>query len=209
MAEEKVNKIIELENGEKVNFGTRSNVLSSFDIETNTITFKVATGEVIVWDVTTIADLMIDGLNEYTKTVILSGLLSKVKVSLAPVKLQEEVTAEDGTVSVVNSLAEAIRKQVAILTSGKFAVRGLGDDSVELSLDQKAFATAAVKQAPFATAVGLAAEDVAGWEDLDSEATINAVSNLWDSFEIPVKNAIRRNPYFKVEKALLEIAAIK
>ena len=205
---EKEAKIIELETGEKVNFGTRSNLLSSFDTEANTITFKVATGEVIVWDVTTIADLAVDALNEWTKTVVLYGLLAKVRTNLAPVKLQDEVTAEDGSVTVVNSLAEAIRKQVAVLTSGKFSVRGSGDDSVELSLDQKAFATAVVKQAPFATAVGLTAEDTAGWADLDAEATINAVSNLWDSFETSVKNAVRRNPYFKVEKALLEIAAI-
>lgn len=209
MAEEKQAKIIELETGEKVNFGTRSNLLSSFDTEANTITFKVATGEVIVWDVTTIADLAVEALNEWTKTVVLYGLLAKVRTNLAPVKLQEEVTAEDGSVTVVNSLAEAIRKQITILTSGKFSVRGSGDDSVELSLDQKAFATAVVKQAPFATAVGLTAEDHAGWDDLDSESTINAVSNLWDSFETSVKNAVRRNPYFKVEKALLEIAAIK
>ena len=205
---EKEAKIIELETGEKVNFGTRSNLLSSFDTEANTITFKVATGEVIVWDVTTIADLAVEALNEWTKTVVLYGLLAKVRTNLAPVKLQDEVTAEDGSVTVVNSLAEAIRKQVAVLTSGKFSVRGSGDDSVELSLDQKAFATAVVKQAPFATAVGLTAEDTAGWADLDAEATINAVSNLWDSFETSVKNAVRRNPYFKVEKALLEIAAI-
>lgn len=202
MADEKVSRIIELENGEKVNFGTRANLLTSFDTESNTITFKLATGEVIVWDVTGVPGLDVASLTELAKTVVLYGLLAKIKSNLAPVKLQEEVEGK-----VVNTLADAIHSQVAVINTGKFAVRGSGDDSVELSLDQKAFATAVAKEPVFAGAVSLTAEDTAGWADLDSDATINAVSTLWDSYDVSTRNAIRKNPYFRVHKAQLEIAS--
>jgi len=201
MAEEKASRIIELENGEKVNFGARANLLSSFDTETNEITFKVATGEVIVWNIADIAGLDVAPLTEQVKNFVLYGLLAKIKTNLAPVKLQEEV---DG--KVVNSLAEAIQAQVAILNTGKFSVRGSGDDSVELSLDQKAFAVAASKEPVFATAVSLTTDETAGWADLDAEATINAVSTLWDSYDTSTKNAIRKNAYFRLYKATLELA---
>jgi len=201
MADERTSRIIELENGEKVNFGARANLLSSFDTETNEITFKVATGEVIVWNITKIAGLDTAPLTEQVKNFVLYGLLAKIKTNLAPVKLQEEVDGE-----VVNSLAEAIQAQIAILNTGRFAVRGSGDDSVELSLDQKAFATAAFREPIFATAVLLATEETTGWADLDAEATINAVSTLWDSYDTSTRNAIRKNPYFRLYKATLELS---
>lgn len=201
VAVEKVERIAALENGEKVNFGARANLLSSFDTEANTITFKVFTGEVIVWDVTSIVGLSVEGLTELTKTVVLYGLLAKVRTNLAPVKLTEE---KDGVVT--HTLANTIKELVSIISSGKFSTRGSGDDSIELTLDQKAFATAAFKEVAFATAVSLSADDVAGWGDLDSDETIKAVSELWDSFDTSSKNAIRKNPYFRIAKAMIEIA---
>ena len=208
-------RVVELQNGEKANFGVRNNLLSSFDVETGSITFKVFTGEVITFDVTSIADLKYADQSDLARTALLYAYLNKVKANLAPVKLQEEVETKDAEGNVVssetvNSLAVAIQKEVDKLLKGEFPVRGAGsDEGLELTLDQKAFAKAVVTHAAFAAAVKVSAEQSKGWDDVEADNTIVAVSALWDSYSVSIRNKIRRNGYFTLEKGTLAIEDVK
>lgn len=202
-------RIVTLQNGEVTNFGVRNNLLTSFDTETGVITFKVITGEHIQFDVTTVEAVKFDALSELAKQVILFGYLQKIKSNLAPVKVSEEVEHKDeeGNVvstEVVNTLANAIKKEVDKLSKGVFTFRSASsDEGFELSVDQKAFALAVATHPTFAAAVKVSAEQSNGWSDTDAEATIEAVSALWDSYDVKVRNKIRRNGYFLLEKGKL------
>lgn len=170
-------RIVLMEDGTTVNFGIRANVISAYDTEEKLITFKVITGDIIAWPITDI-----DNLTEAQVTVYLYGLLSKVKTNLAPVKVPD--------------LAKVIRDNIATINSGRFLVRGAGvDEDFELSLNQQAYALVLIKY-----------QNKVEWSNLSDPAVIVAIQTIWDSKSTSEKNTIRKNPYFKLEKATLEQA---
>ena len=106
----------------------------------------------------------------------------------------------------VNSLAVAVQKEIDKLAKGDFPIRSVGgDEGVELTEDQKIFAIAAFKHGLFRKAVSLTDKQVVGWDDLEAETTINAVTSLWDTYKVTSKNAIRKNAYFSLEKGILNM----
>ena len=204
-------RVVTLTNGEKANFGARNNLLSGFDTESGVVTFKVFTGEVLEFDISKIETLGYEGFTELAKTVVGYSYLNKIKNNLAPVKLQEEVETKDAEGNVtgtttVNSLAVAVQKEIDKLAKGDFPIRSVGgDEGVELTEDQKIFAIAAFKHGLFRKAVSLTDKQVVGWDDLEAETTINAVTSLWDTYKVTSKNAIRKNAYFSLEKGILNM----
>ena len=204
-------RVVTLTNGEKANFGARNNLLSGFDTESGVVTFKVFTGEVLEFDISKIETLGYEDFTDLAKTVVGYSYLNKIKNNLAPVKLQEEVEVKDaegkvtGTTT-VNSLAVAVQKEIDKLTKGDFPIRSVGgDEGVELTEDQKVFAIAAFKHGLFRKAVSLNDKQVVGWDDLEAETTINAVTSLWDTYKVTSKNAIRKNAYVSLEKGILNM----
>ena len=195
-------RIVTLANGEVVDFGVRTNLLTTADAESGIILFKLFSGQVISWDVNQVTGLEYASASDLAKQVIQYGLLAKIKTNLASVMLQ--ATAEDG--SITFPLFDNITKQIATLNEGSFLTRSSGSNVSELSLEQKAFANAVTKHHKFAELVSLKAEDVATWVDTNTSAVITAISSLWVSYDTSVKNAIRKNAFFRHEKSLLEIA---
>jgi len=191
-------RVVTLENGEVVDFGVRANLITSFDTATNEVVFKLFSGEVIVWNTTKIEDLAVESLSDFAKTVVLYGLLAKIKTNLASIKLYEEVDGKQ-----VHSLANNINDQIAIINTGKFSIRATATTVAGLTLDQRAFATAVSKHAKFADAVSCAEVE---WADLEDEGVIASVISLWDSYTVSQKNVIRKQPHFRLEKSLLELA---
>jgi len=194
-------RVATLENGEVVDFGVRANLITSFDTATNEVVFKLFSGEVIVWDASKIEGLEVESLNELAKTVVLYGLLAKIKTNLASVKLYEEVDGEQ-----VHSLANNINDQIDIINTGRFNIRATATTVAGLTLDQRAFATAVSKHAKFAEAVSISEEVASKWVDLEDEEVIEQVIALWDTYTVSNKNTIRKQPYFRLEKVNLELA---
>ena len=194
-------RVVTLDNGEVVDFGVRANLITSFDTATNEVVFKIFSGEVIIWDTTVIKDLDIESFSEFAKTVVLYGLLAKIKTNLASVKLYDEVDGKK-----VHSLANSISGQIAIINEGKFSIRATNAPVAGLTLDQRAFATAVSKHAKFAEAVSIEPEVAAEWKNLEDEEVILAVIALWDTYTVSTKNTIRKQPYFTLEKSTLQLA---
>jgi len=195
-------RVVALENGEVVDFGVRANLITSFDTATNEVVFKLFSGEVIVWDASKIEGLEVDSLNELAKTIILYGLLAKIKTNLAAIKLYED--GEDG--EQVHSLANNINGQIKTINSGRFNIRATASTVAGLTLDQRAFATAVSKHDKFAEAVSVKPEVASKWVDLEDEDVIAEIISVWDTYTVSNKNTIRKQPYFRLEKVNLELA---
>jgi len=171
-------RIVTLEDGTQANFGARANLLSTIDLETSTLTFKLVTGKVVNWVITEI-----DNLTAFQKTVYMYGLLEKIKTSLAPVKLPK--------------IEEAIAKQIAAIAKGEFNIRSINNAGEVVLTDlQKAYALAFSKQYP----------DKAGWSEVDSPATIAEVLEVWENKTPAQRNAIRRHPSVAWELNVMAIA---
>lgn len=211
--EKPVQNIVVLNNGETANFGVRNQILSSFDTEEGTITFKVLTGEVLSLDVKAIEGLGYESATELGQQVIMAGLLGKIKSNLAPVKLTTEVEVKDEEGNVVstetvNSLAIAIQKEMDKLAKGIFSVRAGSNDAVELTVDQKAFATATVNHPIFAKVVGTEAY-ASKWTNLDEASVIAEVDAVWEQIGKDGRRTAKKHPYFMLEKSLAEVAALQ
>lgn len=172
-------RFIEID-GIQVNFGKRANLLTSIDEAANTVIFKLFTGKVINWTVP-----FVDGLSGFVKSVYIYGLVSKIKSSLAPVKLDD--------------LEAAIGKAIVSLDSGILTARVSTVGT--LSDEQKAYAL--VKS----TVGNRHYEDqFAHWNFLANPVVVQEVLAAWASFDKSKRNAIRRDPYVSLEKAQLEAA---
>jgi hypothetical protein len=210
----KADRIVEMFDGSKANFGTRANLLTSIDTDTNEITFKVFTGQILVWKPFEKEHFTpVSVLPEIIRTVVLYGLLNKVKSNIAPVKLTEtvEVKNEAGEVveiKTVDALYEAILSNISTIDEGKFSIRGTGsDEEFELTLDQKAYAMMVINHPElFKNKQGSL-----DWNEknLASTEIIADVQATWDAKDRSTKNTIRKNAYFTLEKNKLQMAAIE
>jgi len=99
---------VTLSDGTTANFGSKTQLISTLDVATATLTFKLATGAVITWAVQDI-----DNLEDFQKKVYLYGLLEKVKSTLSPAKKDQ---LEDS----INSSIDSIKK-------GEFNIRAAGN----------------------------------------------------------------------------------
>ena len=177
---EKVTNIVEMQDGTKIDFGKRGTLHTSVDLPTNTISFKMVTGDIINWVVPGT-----EGLTDFQKKVYLYGILSKIKTAMAPVDLKE--------------LKKFIEKQMEAINNGIFIVRAFGDTVREVKLTdiQKAYAIAKSKQNP----------DFIHWGNVEDTSVIEQVSQDWEAKSTSEKNADKRNPYVQLELATMHIAA--
>lgn len=210
------NRVATMIDGTKVNFGSRNNLITSFDTDTGVITFKVFTGEIQTLNVGSIAKLAYESMTDLAKTVVLHGYLNKIKANLAPVKLQEEVEEKDeqgqptGVKTVVNSLAIAIGKEISKLLTGDYPIRGTGsDEDVTLTLEHKAFAETSSKIAVFRKAFGISDEVAAGWTDLENSDTISSILDVWTGYTRSERLNIKKNPYFNSIFSALQIQELE
>lgn len=179
---EKKQRVVTMKDGSQVNFGVRGNVISSVDTETSTLNFKVITGDTITFDASGIEGQPVDALTEFQKQVYLHGLLAKVKSSLAPIKVEDLVTA--------------ITKQLESLAKAEFNVRGAGSEVVTgLTILEKAYAIAKSARST----------EHAHWADLDDAKTVEEVQAYFATLTPGEKNKLRANAYVKLELAKLEM----
>lgn len=184
--ETKVPKVVTMEDGTSVNFGFRNNILSSFDVDTCVIQFKIITGQVVNWTPKIVAAFTeVNNLPDYTvnalKKITLYGLLAKIKNTLATVKVEE--------------LATHINKQIADIDEGKFAIRSYKEEGVA-TLEPIHRAYAAVKAA-------VDPEHFGHWASLDSQEIIDEVVSTWEALPPSSKQINRRNSLIIMELAKL------
>jgi hypothetical protein len=178
-AKEPVVRRVLMENGQEVNFGARSNLLSPMDVETGTLTFLISTGKVVTWAVEKAAEIS----DKFIKQAFLYGLREKIKSNLAG---EKDLT----------KLPAIIAKQIEELKKGEFALRRDGE-APSLSPLQIAYAIAKSidKKNP-----------IPGWANTSDPVVVQEVLNEWATFDKTRKNAIRKHPVVIVELAKLQAA---
>ncbi len=169
--------IVEMSDGTKCNFGRRANLVSSMDVPTKTLTFKISTGVIISWAV--------EGLEAFSTLqtkIYLYGLLEKVKSSLAGVGKPD--------------LEVAISNNIADIKAGNFNIRSAGSSvaATGLTLVMKAFALAKSEQQ----------EEYVHLRDLDNPSVIDEVCALWNGKSPSEKRAVRTNPFVQYHLSMLE-----
>jgi|LakMenEpi03Aug12_release.lakeMendotaPanAssembly.Ray.scaffolds.fasta_scaffold210134_2 hypothetical protein len=194
MSENKESRIVTLTDGTTADFGARNNVIQAIDLETNTITFKVFTGEVHTID--------LNAIPEEIKPIIFAyGVAAKIKSGLAGVKLQE--VGDEG--EVVNTLSDAIASSISSINEGKFSTRNSAEESEETLDDEVkyfAIASGVFDKFPFFNPdfAGVVKQegDLLLWNDETTQETIVSISKAWDSLDRKQKNVVRKSQYFKL-----------
>ena len=174
---------IQMNDGTKATFSDKANVLSTYDADTATITFKVRTGEVITWVVEGI-----ENLTDFQKKVFLFGLFRRIKSAVASTKEIADVPA-------------TIERQIASLKEGKFVVRGSDSDGGKLDNFLKAFAMVMSGKFPDAVKESNVKPHWANYEDA---SVVDEVLSTWSSLDKSIKTALRRNPFIMAAKAELD-----
>ena len=175
-------RVVIMEDGSQVNFGSRATLLSNTDVATGTIVFKLFTGKIISYVVEGI-----EAFSEFQKQVYLFGLQSKIRSALSNVK----------------DVEEEVLKQIAALKEGKFSVRS--GDASDVSLDNhlKAWATVMTGKYP-----NVVATPHTNWTDLTDVTVINEVLSTWNALSPKEKIAARKNVYVVHERSLLDMAEL-
>jgi hypothetical protein len=181
LVEEKAHHIITLEDGTQANFGVRTKLLVSINELSNTVTFKLFTGRIIVWSVP-----YVDGLGGFVKAVYLYGLVAKIKSSIASNKD-------------VNLLEETLVNVLASLDNGIMTLRN--NTVCTLTSEQKAYAM--IKSSPECLHYE---EMYAHWYDISEVSVIEEIIKLWATFDRSRKNTIRKDAFFAKALATINIA---
>ena len=194
---ETTSRIVQLETGELVNFGKSGKVIASYDVDTDTITFKTVPGKVISFK---ISDLPENVLKEAT----IYGLREKIKATLAP------ITAND--------IPDKIYKEIEALQAGLFVTRS-SDSTTTVELDDfmKAFALInATGQVNTGTALFTIKEQFISvpelrphWVNLNDVNVINEVLTYWDSLSRQEKAAQKRNTFVKTQASIIATGDLK
>lgn len=178
--EAKPARIVEMQDGSKVDFGSRSKLLVSFSTEDNTATFKVFTGDMVTWVVEGM-----DNLTDFQKIVYMYGLVERVKSSLSPISLK--------------NLASTIHAQIAEINKGNFNIRANGGTKVATGLDQL--------QTAYALAMAELKPEVAHWNQVTEQTVIDEVLASWATKDAKQRGAIRRHPAVSLKLSMLKLEA--
>jgi len=173
----KESNVVTMSDGTQCNFGSRANLLATMDIESKTLTFKVATGAVVSWPVEGL-----EAFSNFQVKVYLYGLLEKIKSSMAGVK--------------VDGLEKAINDHIADIKEGNFNIRSAGSSvsAIGLTMVMKAYALAKGQQQ----------EEFAHFVNLEDPAVIEEVAALWAEKTPSEKRSDRANPFVQYQLAVLE-----
>lgn len=205
------NNVVLMSNGEIVDFGTTGTVVSSYDIEAGIITFKVATGEVLVFQA---QDL--EYLSTHQREVLLYGLREKVKSTLAPIKLT--VTEAERASGKINK-AEKIALEFKAFSEGKFVTRSSDNSTIELSDFLKAFAYVCATGQVLPSQESLPkpvldqlldtiTELRPHWVNVKDIGVITEVTVYWNGLDRKVKSAFKRNPFISTIQAYIQAGVV-
>ena len=205
-----------LTDGSIADFGSRNNILQSKDAETGTITFKVFTGEILVADLNKVEALGYAQMTDLGKTYALAAAGNKIKMAISTAKLTEAVVGEDGEITVVHTLANAIQEAIDSIEKGEFSTRssaGESDEGLDDVVKYFAVAAGAFYDTPikyvyaneaFAPAVKREGSFLLFNEDVDASVILE-ITNAWEALSTKEKNAAKRDQLYK----LVEVDAIK
>jgi hypothetical protein len=196
---EKVSNIVELSNGERVNFGKNGKIVATYDVDSKVVTFKLVTGEILTLDISEIPENVLAEAAIY-------GVREKIKATLAPTPAAE--------------LSSKISKEFEALKEGKFVTRSSDTGTVELDDFMKAFAlvnaTGVVNTGNGVFTVSPNTDKVSfiiaqplksHWVNVEDTAVISEVLAFWDALSTKEKTAQRKNTFIKTQASLL--AALK
>jgi hypothetical protein len=176
-------RIIIMEDGTEANFGLRSIILFSKDLETNSLIFKLFSGKIIIFNVDGI-----DSFTEFQKQVYLHGLQAKIKSNIVTLKS-------------IAAIEEELEKQISNLKAGKFSKA----KKVNIpTLDNTLRAWAIVKSGKYPDKVK---DILSSWIEYNNPEIVNEILTAWDSLTKKEKSAIKRNPFVQYEKELLDSLA--
>ena len=206
-----VSNVVTMSNGEKVDFGKNGTVISSYDVDAGTVTFKVATGEVLVHQAQDLEYLSI-----HQREVYLYGLREKVKTTLAPIKLV--VSEAEAAIGKITKAAK-IALELKAFSEGKFVTRSSDNGSVELSNFMKAFAyvCATGQVLPSNEALPTPALDqllvVIGelkshWVATSDMSVVVEITAYWNALDRKVKSSFRRNAFISTIEAYIEAGIV-
>lgn len=206
-----VSNIIELSTGEKVDFKKNGTVISSYDVEAGTVTFKVATGEVLVYQAEEL-----EYLSTLQREVFLYGLREKVKATLAPIPLTiTEAEALAGRLTKAGKIALEFKA----FAEGKFVTRSTDTGSVDLSNFMKAFAyisatgqmlpsNEALPKPALAQLLAIIGEFKPHWVNVSDVEVVNEVTTYWNNLDRKVKASLRRNAFISTIAAYIDAGTV-
>jgi len=206
-----VSNIVELATGEKVDFKKNGTVISSYDVDAGTVTFKVATGEVLVYQAEEL-----EYLSTLQREVFLYGLREKVKATLAPIALTvTEAEALAGRLTKAGKIALEFKA----FSEGKFVTRSTDTGSVDLDNFMKAFAyisatgqmlpsNEALPAPALAQLVAIIGELKPHWVNVSDVEVVNEVNTFWNALDRKVKASLRRNGFISTIVAYMEAGTV-
>lgn len=170
-------RIVTMEDGTTANFGTRTKLLTAFDVPSATVTFRLFNGTTINWILAGI-----EALTDFQKTIYIYGAVEKVKSSL--------------TSMTVDKLEAAINKQTTLIDSGVFNIRSSSETGlVKLSDLQKAYALA----------IALLFPERSHWANISDKDVMVEVLAAWESKTPTERNAIRRDPNVSLQLSTIQL----
>lgn len=220
-AKKKATRLVTMNNGSVVDFGEKSNRRSTIDLESNSLTFFVYTGEIISQsfnDLPAFAGL--SELSEFLRRIILDGIRAKVNASLGLCPLQGEVdtTIEVDGEQIVkkvmkNVLADTIQEVLHSIASGVYSIRGLADEPTVPTFP-KSLKVAQLAYAMTVIALPQMFKETQGtmeWtnENLGEQDVIRDIAHAWNTKTKGERNAIRKSVPFKKFKTDLEFEMTK
>jgi hypothetical protein len=199
---EEPKRIVTMEDGSTQDFGKRAKLTASYNVEDNTVTFKVITGEILLYTAP-----IPENTPEFIQIAALYGFLSKIKSGIGtaqPVVTKTKVIGknEDGSDIIetieVHELANTIKTQIDSLKEGKFTIRSSSEeDGLGLTIDQEAWALARIY-----------VQNKKEWSDSNGNVStephiVEEIQQEWDNKSRVDRNKIRKNQYFAHYKAQL------
>lgn len=199
---EEPKRIVTMEDGSTQDFGKRAKLTASYNIEDNTVIFKVITGEILAYTAP-----IPENTPEFIQIAALYGFLSKIKSGIGtaqPIVSKTKVVGknEDGSditeTIEVHELANTIKTQIDSLKEGKFTIRSSSEeDGLGLTIDQEAWALARIY-----------VQKKKEWSDSNGNVStephiVEEIQQEWDNKSRVERNKIRKNQYFAHYKAQL------
>jgi hypothetical protein len=208
-----------MQDGSTVVFGDRANRKSVMDLDSNSITFYIATGEIIRQEFVGLQAFDgLENLSVFFRRIILDGIRAKVnsQVGATPLVSEEFMEIEvDGqkvkkpTGGFVHSLAKSIQDSLAEIASGVYTNRAMLASSSRrsyrsLTTEQEAYALTAIHVASiFAAKQGTVEWTVDGLHIPNVTADVRAA---WAALPKEQQAVVKKSVPFKKFKADLVFA---
>ena len=197
--------IVTMEDGSSVEFGKNGKVITSYDVESGVIEYKVVSGEIL--------RISLDDIPvETNREAMLAGYAGKIKSTLAPFKPTiTPAEAEEGKIT----LAQKIQKEIDALKAGKFVTRTT-DSGVELDtfLQAWAYVNATGKILTPSGAFDIPAnailikEDVSHWANVNDPKVISEVTETWKNLSKEAKSSEKKNTFVRSQERFLEDGSV-